>query len=55
MTVHKEPRDTSASLQVRHTWVSAIKFPSLSSKPQKSGTRERISGGIRLIGAILFL
>ena len=42
------------SLQVRHTWVSAMTSLRLQSVPQESGRRVRTSGGIRLIGASPF-
>ena len=45
----------NTSLQVLHTWVNAIMALSLLRPLQKSGMRERTSGGTRLIGASLFL
>jgi hypothetical protein len=55
-SVHKDDREMNTSLQSRHTWVSVIMYWSLSQcLSQKSGMRARISGGIRLTGASLFL
>ena len=48
--VHNEARDRKTSLQVRHTWLNAIKSRELISVGKKPGMRARISGGIRLIG-----
>ena len=52
---HKEDCDMKTSLQAWHTWVSVTKFRSLPPMSQKFGRRVRISGGIWLIGATLFL
>ena len=53
--VHRDERDVKSSLQTLHTWVNAIVARSLTSLFQKSGMITRISGGILLIGASLFL
>jgi len=50
-SVHKAERDVKIALQARHTRVSAIVARSLTSLLQKSGMRERTSGGMRFIGA----
>lgn len=52
--VHKEGHDTNTSLQARQTWVRDITHSHGLRAPQKSATRAKISGGSRLIGAILF-
>ena len=49
--VHKAERDVKIALQARHTRVTAIVAWSLIAVLQKSGMRERTSGGMRLIGA----
>jgi len=53
MFVHEGECDMKISLQVRHTWVNAIKASSPST-PKESRMRVRTSGGIWLIGASLF-